>query len=49
MVVAGAPDDYPDHPRAAAVALVMEVSDTVKVTRPFEGELMVEVRQLLRN
>lgn len=28
MVVAGAPDDYQDHPTAADVALVMEVSDT---------------------
>jgi len=28
MVVAGSPDDYEDHPTAAAVALAMEVSDT---------------------
>ena len=28
MVVAGTPDDYQDHPTAAVVALVMEVSDT---------------------
>lgn len=28
MVVAGSPDDYQDHPTAADVSLVMEVSDT---------------------
>lgn len=28
MVVAGNPDDYEDHPTAAAVALLLEVSDT---------------------
>ena len=28
MVVVGTPDDYQDHPTAAAVALVIEVSDT---------------------
>lgn len=28
MVVAGNPDDYEDHPTAAAAALVMEISDT---------------------